>query len=173
MCRPSFEAAFGDEGAQLVGTCVLVWRSTTSFQAGQQATSPGYRPRSRVGGAICSRPCRRMPPRWRGALIEPVAFAARPGRWCRRPAGSGSATCVVKNKNPRSCAVFFEFGAGPARRPSGRPAPSVLDRVRMSGDDAVALEGVPGAGAAQPGLGPHQRSAAFRVRAHLSRSAGK
>ena len=66
-----------------------------------------------------------------GALVEPVALQHVEHGEADR-ASSGSATCVVKNKNPRSCAAC-SISALVSTAASGRPAPSVLDRVRMSG----------------------------------------
>ena len=67
-------------------------------------------------------------------------------------AGSGSATCVVKNKNPRVVRRVLEVGTGQhgGQRKAGTECLGQGQDVR---DDAVTLEGIPGTGAAEPGLG--------------------
>ena len=66
-------------------------------------------------------------------------------------AGSGSLTWVVKNRNPRSWARCLDLGAG-EHRGQRQPGAEGLGERQDVGHNPVALEGVPVAGAAQPGL---------------------
>ena len=149
--QAELQAAPGDRRAQRV-RALLGLPVDDELEALQQPAAADVADRPCVPVLrAASRPSRRYAPSSAGPLVELRRAAARRARCCRPRRRSGSDTCVVKNRKPRSWARC-SISALVTTAASGSPAPSVLDRVRMSGTTPSRWNAYQVAGAAQPGL---------------------